>query len=67
MVDEALALEWRRWVYGRVCGTCGCRLRCWLWTGKVGEGGIWSCMSEYAGAGGWWPCVSVRGVGVGGG
>jgi len=48
VVDEALALEWRRWVYGR---SCGCRLRCWLWTGKGGEGGIWSCMSEYAGAG----------------
>jgi len=38
-VDEALALEWRRWVYGRAYGTCGCRLRHWLWTGKVGEVG----------------------------
>ena len=67
MVDEALVLEWRRWVYGHVCGMCGCRLRHWLWTGKVGEGGIQSCMSEYTGAGGWWLCISVRGAGVGGG
>jgi len=51
VVDEVLALEWRRWVYGRVCRMCGCQLRCWLWTGKGGEGGIQSCMSEYTGAG----------------
>jgi len=39
VVDEALALEWRRWVYGRAYGMCGCRLRRWIWTGKVGEVG----------------------------